>query len=116
MVRRMDSATPQNILGKSGTRGRGRPKGVPNKVPAKLKDMILNALTKAGGEDYLVEQARESPSAFLALIGKVLPTTLQGAGADGEIEVRMITRRVVDVHPIERDLIAAISSIKTVNG
>jgi len=76
--------------------GMGRKKGVPNKVTAKLKDMILNALDKAGGEDYLCEQARESPSAFLALIGKVLPTTLQGTGEDGEIAVKLITRRVVD--------------------
>lgn len=76
--------------------GMGRKKGSVNKVPAKLKDMILNALNKAGGEEYLCEQARESPSAFLALIGKVLPTTLQGTGEDGEIAVKLITRRVVD--------------------
>ena len=86
-----DGAPPENILGKSGTRGRGRPKGVPNKVPAKLKDMILNALTKAGGEDYLVAQANESPSSFLALIGKVLPTTLQGTGENGAIRIEQAT-------------------------
>lgn len=97
MVCRMKDSDPSNILGKStGTRGRGRPKGVPNKIPAKLKDMILGALDKAGGEDYLVEQARESPSAFLALIGKVLPTTLQGTGDDGALAIQHITRRVVD--------------------
>jgi hypothetical protein len=86
------SATHPNLL----VGGPGRPKGVPNKVTTKLKDMILNALDKAGGEEYLCEQARESPSAFLALIGKVLPTTLQGTGEDGEIAVKLITRRVVD--------------------
>lgn len=76
--------------------GMGRKKGSVNKVPAKLKDMILGALNKAGGEDYLVEQARESPAAFLALIGKVLPTTLQGSGENGEIAVKLVTRRVID--------------------
>lgn len=38
--------------------------------------MILGALDKAGGEDYLMAQAEKNPSAFLTLIGKVLPTTL----------------------------------------
>ena len=40
--------------------------------------MILMALDKAGGVDYLHRQAEESPGAFLSLIGKVLPTTLAG--------------------------------------
>ncbi|MEI6644051.1 MAG: hypothetical protein WCL10_18680 [Novosphingobium sp.] len=111
-----EKLTVKNRRVGDGTPGPGRKKGVPNKINADLKSMILGALNKAGGVDYLTEQARESPSAFLALIGKVLPTTLQGTGADGEIEVRMITRRVVDTHPMERDLVAAISSIKTVNG
>jgi hypothetical protein len=35
--------------------------------------MILGALDDAGGQDYLVEQARENPVAFMTLIGKVLP-------------------------------------------
>ena len=79
-----------------GTPGPGRKKGVPNKINADLKSMILGALDKAGGVDYLTAQANASPAAFLALIGKVLPTTLQGPGADGALEVRMITRRVID--------------------
>ena len=56
----------------------GRKKGTPNKIPAALKDMILRALEEAGGVDYLVAQAHESPAAFLSLLGKVLPTRLQG--------------------------------------
>jgi hypothetical protein len=35
--------------------------------------MIQNALLTAGGEEYLVKQARENASAFLALVGKTLP-------------------------------------------
>jgi hypothetical protein len=38
--------------------------------------MILGALNDAGGRAYLTEQAHANPGAFLALIGKVLPTTL----------------------------------------
>lgn len=61
-----------------GNRGKGRKAGVPNKVTAQLKDMILGALDKAGGEQYLVQQARENPGPFMTLLGKVLPTQLTG--------------------------------------
>jgi len=61
--------------------GKGRPKGVPNKVTGALKEMILRALDGAGGERYLVQQAKENPTAFLTLVGKVLPMTV---AADGE--------------------------------
>jgi hypothetical protein len=57
----------------AGNRGKGRPKGVPNKVNAALKDMILGALGNAGGVDYLVKQASENPVAFMGLVGRVLP-------------------------------------------
>ena len=53
--------------------GPGRPKGSVNKINAALRDMILASLDKAGGEAYLVEQARANPSAYLALLGKLIP-------------------------------------------
>lgn len=56
----------------------GRQKGVPNKINRDLKEMILGALAKAGGVDYLVTQAAEKPAAFLALVGRVLPMTVAG--------------------------------------
>lgn len=65
-----------------GKPGPGRPKGVPNKTTALLKDMILQALDKAGGVEYLERQAAENPGPFLTLVGKVLP--MQLTGADGE--------------------------------
>ncbi len=51
----------------------GRQKGTPNKVTREVKEMVLEALSIAGGVDYLVEQAQKSPNAFLTLVGKVLP-------------------------------------------
>ena len=63
--------------GKSGN-PRGREKGVPNKVTTELKTMILDALDKAGGVDYLKARAEDTPGPFLALVGKVLPLTLTG--------------------------------------
>lgn len=68
-----------NLKGKTGSR-----KGVPNKATAELKDMILKALDSAGGVEYLAKQAEASPSAFMALVGRVLPLTVKGAGEDGE--------------------------------
>ncbi len=54
--------------------------------------MILGALDDAGGRAYLAEQAHENPGAFLALIGKVLPTTLASDPNDPlVVEVVQIT-------------------------
>ena len=58
--------------------GKGRVKGVPNKITADLKAMILGALDDAGGQDYLSAQATSNPTAFMSLLGKVLPTTIAG--------------------------------------
>ena len=54
----------------------GSRKGKPNKVTKALKEMIQDALTEVGGADYLVEQAKENPTAFLTLVGKTLPKDL----------------------------------------
>ena len=48
--------------------------------------MILTALDDVGGVDYLRRQAEANPTAFLTLIGKVLPTTMN-TSAPGEIVV-----------------------------
>ena len=55
-------------------------KGVPNKATKQLKEMILQALDGAGGVEYLQERANDprTASAFLSLVGKVLPMTIAG--------------------------------------
>lgn len=53
--------------------GKGRVKGVPNKVTASAKAMIEQALQKVGGVDYLARQAKLNPTAFMSLVGKLLP-------------------------------------------
>lgn len=67
--------------------GKGRKKGVPNKNTTALKEMILGALDKSGGVDYLVRQAEENPGPFLSLVGKVLPMTVAGTGDGGSFKV-----------------------------
>lgn len=81
--------TAPNLIGK-GKPGPGRPKGIPNKTTTALKEMILEALGNKGGVGYLERQADENPTAFLSLVGKVLPMTVAGSGDNGEhiVEVR----------------------------
>lgn len=76
--------------------GRGRPKGSPNKTTAALKDMILQALDNAGGIDYLADRAKDNPTAFLTLVGKVLPLQVSG-DPDNPLEVQV--RRIELVAP-----------------
>lgn len=40
--------------------------------------MLLEALDRLGGVDYLMEQAKENPTAFLTLLGKIMPTQVVG--------------------------------------
>jgi hypothetical protein len=56
-------------------------------MSALLKDMILSALDKAGGVEYLLEQAHKNPGAFMTLIGRVLPLAVTGESG-GAIIVR----------------------------
>ena len=58
----------------------GSRKGKPNRTTADIKQMILNALTKAGGERYLTDQAHKNPTAFLGLLGKIMPLQVNGSG------------------------------------
>ena len=69
----------------------GRKRGTPNKFSGELKEMVLNALASAGGQDYLVQQAKTNPTAFLTLVGKVLPlqvTSPAGGGLRLEVSWR----------------------------
>jgi len=70
----------------------GRPKGVPNKTTALLKDAILKAAEQAGDGDivtYLTAQAVANPGPFMALLGKVLPLQVIG---DAENPLSIVTR------------------------
>ena len=70
--------------------GSGRPKGTPNKITSELKAMILGALADAGGQEYLKKQALKNPTAFMALLGKVLPSEIKGMGENGELIIEIV--------------------------
>lgn len=79
--------------------GPGRPKGLPNKTTALLKDAILRAAEAAGGGEglvgYLTTQAKDNPAPFLSLLGKVLP--MQVTGEDGgAVRIEAVRRVIVD--------------------
>lgn len=71
--------------------GKGRRKGVPNKTTGAVKEMVLAALEGVGGIAYLQQQAAENPTAFLTLVGKVLPLQVS-AEHKGEIVAKVVFR------------------------
>lgn len=81
---------------KFGKGNPGKPKGATNKVTREVKQMILEALDGAGGVEYLTDRARDprTASAFLTLVGKVLPLQVSGAGPNGE---HVFTKIIVEV-------------------
>jgi hypothetical protein len=83
----------------------GRPTGAQNKVTTVLKDAILAAAEQAGDEaglvGYLRNMATTNPSAFLSLLGKVLPMTLAG-DKDAPLQQR-VTVAWEAVEPPKRD-------------
>lgn len=71
--------------------GAGRKHGSLNKNNQELRDMILQALNNqdGGGVGYLQKQAQDNPSAFMTLLGKVLPTQVTGEGG-GPVKIAKI--------------------------
>lgn len=73
----------------------GRTKGTPNKVTRLLRDDILDAASQAhpkGRIGYLIQQAQENPTAFMTLLGKVLPTDITSGGDKLEMPTEIIIR------------------------
>ena len=79
----------------AGRKTGGRQKGSPNKLTKQLKDMILQALDDSGGVEYLKQTAIEHPTAFLTLVGKVLPLQVSGEGG-GALQIETIKRVIVN--------------------
>lgn len=67
----------------------GRKKGTPNVLTTSLREMIMTALSSAGGVEYLVQQAHENPAAFMALLGRILPLQVEGSKEPLVIVTRM---------------------------
>lgn len=76
---------------KPGERRGGRQKGTLNKTTLTLKEAILQAGEEAHPEGltgYLKLQSVDNPTAFMTLLGKVLPMQIAGDGnASGALVV-----------------------------
>ncbi len=72
----------------------GRKKGTPNRINAVIKDAVIEAAMRAGGTGgvvgYLTTQATANPNAFLALLGRIIPTQIEGTSDGGAITVRWL--------------------------
>ena len=79
--------------------GAGRPKGSLTKTTVMLKEAILKAAEEAGGPEgtvgYLKQQAKENPTAFMGLLGKVLPTQVANDD-DSEFKISLVRRVIVE--------------------
>jgi hypothetical protein len=85
----------------------GRQKGSANKLSSDIKAMILGALSAKGGQAYFEQQADKNPAAFMALVGKILPTMLTG---DPNAPVHTVSRiELVAVVPQPRPIAAALA-------
>jgi hypothetical protein len=51
--------------------------------------MVVAALSGVGGQAYLEAQAIENPTAFLTLVGKVLPLQVSGEGG-GAMVIKIV--------------------------
>ena len=83
------------MVGKGNPKTGGRRRGSVNKTTALLKDAVLQAAEAAGDKEgmvgYLTTQAKQNPTAFMSLLGRVLP--LQNAANDDDgikIEVEFV--------------------------
>lgn len=73
------------------------PEPLDKPVTPLIRDAIVQAAIDAGEGDmvtYLKRQAEKHPSAFLTLLGKVLP--MQVTGVDGEVIKTRIEFSIVD--------------------
>jgi hypothetical protein len=62
---------------KDGKKTGGRQKNTPNKLTVEIRQMILGALDAVGGQEYLTKQAEENPTAFMTLLGRVVPKEIE---------------------------------------
>jgi hypothetical protein len=74
----------------AGRRGRGRPKGSPNKLQKAAKDAIAAAAEALGGEARLAEWAKEAPENERAFWATIYPKLLP-VQVNAEISGKMVS-------------------------
>ena len=69
--------------------------------------MILAALNGVGGKEYLIQQAKSNPVAFMALVGKIVPR-------DTNVTIRKVTEMSDD--ELASQLAAARDALRDAEG
>lgn len=98
------------ISGRFGPGNPGKPVGAVSKTTKSLKEAILLAAESVGKDGkglrgltgYLEMLAQNEPASFCSLLGKVLPLTIAGAGANGEHVIVRVERVVIDANKAEQ--------------
>ena len=63
--------------------GKGRKKGVPNKVTTAFKESVLEAFNQMGGTQALLVWGMENQTEFYKIAARLIPTEMNVAGKDG---------------------------------
>lgn len=70
--------------------GKGRKKGVPNKITTAFKTSVLEAFHALGGTNGLVNWGKRNPTEFYKIAARLIPHEVIGAGAGGEHLIKTI--------------------------
>jgi hypothetical protein len=79
----------------------GRVKGVPNKIPSLVTNMVYDALVELGGSEYFVKLAKSNPELFMSVVAKTMPRDIK-LDVTGEVNstVEHVSRiKLVAVQP-----------------
>lgn len=73
------TALPRKEGANRGNAGKGRPKGVPNKTTRSAREAMELAFQGLGGVPKLTEWAKDNPTEFYRLWGRLIPAEVQHA-------------------------------------
>lgn len=76
-------------------KGKGRKKGVPNKITRAFKDAVLNVFNKLGGEGHMLVWARENPTEYYKIAARLIPQEARIADQNGNALDNTITVNIV---------------------
>lgn len=75
----------------------GRQKGSKNKLGATAKENIIAVFTRLGGTSEMAKWAKENPTEFYKLYGRLIPVEQKVSGSeDGEPVRHSVEIRIVD--------------------
>jgi hypothetical protein len=61
-------------------------KGTPNRFTTTIKAAIAGAFDEVGGQQYLIDLAKSDPRTFCTLLGKIVPTAIEGGDPENPIQ------------------------------